>query len=266
MELQQTRELAEQIARRAGEAVMQHWLTPLEEITKANIHDIVTVGDKASEAVIVPALRELFPDHHIVSEEGGGTDLNSHAAEYYWFIDPIDGTTNFAHGIPHFAVSMAMTDRERNPLVSVVYNPVFNECFTAARGHGATLNGRRLQVTTIERLQQGVLGSGFSTHKEKALENLRYWQTFMMNVRDLRRFGSATLDICYVAAGRLDGFWEANINPWDVLPGALCVMEAGGQVSDYSGGMTRLVTGAEVVASNGRIHSAMLDILNDRTE
>jgi len=261
MDLQKVRATAESIARDAGEVLMRHWMKPHTEVTKKNIYDIVTDGDKASEAVIVAALREAFPDHHIVSEEGGGTDLSAHEADYYWYIDPIDGTTNFAHNLPHFSISIALAGRDRVPLVGVVLNPVTGEMFSAARGHGATLGGEPIRVTNTPALDQALLATGFSTDKQAALEAIAHWRAMIARARDLRRLGSAALDLCYVACGRLDGFWESDIHGWDVQAGILIVDEAGGKTSDYSGGTEKLYTGKEVLASNGHIHEAMLDVL-----
>ncbi len=264
MDLQQIRQTAERVARQAGDVLMRYWAQPHTETTKRNIYDIVTEGDKASEAVIVAALRERFPDHHIVSEEGGGTDLSGGTSDYFWYIDPVDGTTNFAHNLPYFSVSIALTDPALNPLVGVVYNPVTRELFSAARGFGTTLDGAPVRVSTTDRLDRALFASGFSSDKTRARENMRYWEQFMTRSRDLRRLGSAALDMCYVASGRLDGFWETGINSWDVLAGILCVQEAGGTATDFAGQTTECYTGANVVTSNGRLHAAMLDILNDR--
>lgn len=266
MDLAQVRATAEAIALQAGEVLREIRLQPLTETTKANIYDIVTEGDRASEAVIVPALRAAFPEHAIVSEEGGGTMTASEAAaaDYVWYIDPVDGTTNFAHGIPHFAVSIALADRERNPLVGVVLDPVSNELFSAARGQGTTLNGYPIRVAKTSALERAVLGSGFPTDKQRALENIPTWQAFVLKARDLRRFGSASLDLCYVASGRFDGFWESGIHEWDVLAGLLCIQEAGGMTTDFAGGTARLYTGEQIVASNGTLHPAMLDVLNSQ--
>lgn len=262
MNMQDARATAETIARTAGDTLMQYWLQPLAVETKRNIYDLVTDGDRASEAVIVAALREAFPDHHIVSEEGGGTDLSAREADYFWYIDPVDGTTNFAHNLPYFSVSIALADRERRPQAGVVFNPVTGELFSAARGHGATLNGQPIHVAPTESLDQALLTTGFPTDKQAALDLIPQWQAMLVRTRDLRRFGSAALDLCYVAAGRLDGFWENGINAWDVLGGIIIVEEAGGRVSDYAGGTAQLYTGKQVLATNGRIHDAVLEVIN----
>lgn len=265
MNLQDIRTTVETIAREAGAACMQYWLQPKSEQTKANIYDIVTAGDKAAEAVIVPALREAFPEHRIVSEEGGGADAGADDAEYFWYIDPIDGTTNFAHNLPFFSVSIALSDRDKRPLVGVVYNPALNEMFSAARGHGATLNGRPLQVTDTTDIGQCLLATGFPSDKEVAMSWNESWTAMMMQARDVRRFGSAALDLAFVASGRIDGFWEGDVNAWDVQAGLLLVEEAGGRISDFNGEHgPRLYEGKAVVASNGPVHEAILAVVKGR--
>jgi myo-inositol-1(or 4)-monophosphatase len=263
VDLQSIRAAVEAIAMRAGEAVMPYFNQPHQEVTKSNIYDVVTEGDKASEAVIIPALQAAFPDHAILSEEGGSGLVAVGQADYCWHVDPIDGTTNFATNLPLFSISVALADRALNPLVGVVYNPVYHEMFSAAKGHGTTLNGQPIRVTRTDELSRAVLSTGFS-YQRHTLEdnNLKAWETMLMSARDLRRLGSAALDLCFVAAGRLDGYWERNIHSWDCLAGVLCVTEAGGAASDYSGGTAKLHTGEELVATNGLIHQDVLRMLN----
>jgi myo-inositol-1(or 4)-monophosphatase len=196
-----------------------------------------------------------------VAEEGGGSGASAEEAEYFWYIDPVDGTTNFANNIPYFAVSIAMADRHMNPLVGVVLNPVYNELFSAARGYGATLNGKTLHVSSAETLNKSILCTGFPYSRVTNPDNnLNRWANFLPRVRDLRRFGSAALDLCFVAAGRFDGYWESWLNPWDCMAGMICVLEAGGTITDYSGG-TKNLNGSQLVVSNGRIHAQMLDVI-----
>ena len=262
MDLQAIRVAVEAVARAAGEAVMQYYEQPHHETTKSNIYDVVTEGDRASEAVIVRALRELFPQYPIVSEEGGGGDDDA-SAEYAWYVDPVDGTTNFANNIPFFSISIALAARDLTPVVGVVYNPVYHELFSAARGCGATFNGRPMHVSRQTELSHAVLSSGFPTQRHTLADNnLPQWQAMLMASRDLRRFGSAALDLSFVAAGRLDGFWEKHIHSWDCLAGLLLVQEAGGRTTDYGGGTAQLYTGAEIVATNGLIHERVLEVLN----
>src|SRR5215213_1704689 len=236
MDLQQIRADVESIARSAGEVVMGFWSRPLTEMTKSSIFDIVTEADKASEALIVTSIKAAFPDHHIVGEEGGGTGAPAEEASYFWAIDPIDGTINFAHKLPLFGISIAMSDRDMRPLVGAVYNPVYDEMFSAARGYGATLNGQPIHVTPTDQLEQAVLATGFPPIKGRALENLAQWAKFMGRARDMRRLGTVALELAFISAGRLDGLWEPHLNSWDVTAGLLLVQEAGGMTTDYSGG------------------------------
>lgn len=262
LDLRAVQSTAADIARRAGAVLREAFDTPHQENTKATSIDIVTEADVASEALIVQALESAYPEHHIVGEEGGGSGTAIEKAAYRWYVDPLDGTTNFASNIPFFSVSLALADRERRPLVGVVYNPIMEELFTAARGQGAFLNGRKLHVSASDSLIRSVLVTGFPYDKATNPDNnLAEWNAFLVQVRGLRRMGSAALDLCYVAAGRFDGMWEQRLNSWDMLAGLLCVEEAGGRASDYQGAMEMLYSGQQVVATNGRIHNAMLEIL-----
>lgn len=261
MDLQTTRKIATEIALQAGAELMRFFDQPHQEATKQNFFDIVTEGDKASEAIIVAALHRAFPDHHVVAEEGGGSGAPADHAEYRWYIDPLDGTTNYANNIPYFSVSMALADRNNTPLVGVVYNPVHRELFTAAHGLGAALNDKTLHVSSTDSLSKAILCTGFPyTRATNEDNNLREWGAFLPIVRDLRRFGSAALDLCFVAAGRFDGFWEGHLNPWDCMAGILCVREAGGIVTDYSGGEANLL-GAELIASNQQLHPQIKEVI-----
>jgi myo-inositol-1(or 4)-monophosphatase len=261
MNLQVFRGIATGIAQQAGAELMLYYNQPHQEQTKQNAFDITTEGDSASEKLIVQALLEHFPDHHIQGEEGGGQGAPAEDAEYFWYIDPIDGTSNFASDIPFFSVSIALADRSGTPLVGVVFSPVWRELYSAARGQGATLNGELLHVSDIRELKSAMLCSGFPYDKATNPDNnLNRWAAFLPLVRGLRRFGSAALELAWVAAGRLDGYWEGPLNRWDYLAGALLVQEAGGSVTDYQGGNDYLHTG-QVVASNGHLHPAMLEII-----
>jgi myo-inositol-1(or 4)-monophosphatase len=250
----------EAVALRAGDEVMRHFRQPIAQWTKANPNDVVTEADHASEAIILPALRDLLPGAAILSEESGA----SGAAEgLRWVVDPIDGTANFAAGLPHFSISIALTDGPHNPLLGLVYDPFVREMFSAVRGGGAFLNGAPVRVTTTPALEQAMLISGFSTDLERARRQWRHWQALMGQTRALRRLGSAALDMAYVAAGRADAFWELHIQPWDVMAGLLLVQEAGGHTTDLSGGPTRLYSGDEVIVSNGLLHAPLLAALAD---
>jgi myo-inositol-1(or 4)-monophosphatase len=262
LDLTYVQTVAENIARDAGKVLMNFFEQPHQEQSKSNFADIVTEGDKASEAVIVKALTEAFPDHHIVGEEGGGMGAPAETATYFWYVDPLDGTTNFANNIPLFAVSMALADRERRPLVGVVYDPNADEMFSAVTGKGATLNGKPLRVSDAPNLSRAVLATGFPYDVTISDNNLREWAAFSLVTRSMRCYGSAALHLCWTAAGRFDGYWEQYINLWDYLAGALCVLEAGGTVTDYEG-KEAYYKDKKVIASNGRIHSEMLGVIQN---
>ena len=261
LDLQAVRANAEAIARQAGIATLEHFGKPHHETTKVNIFDVVTEGDKASEAVILAALRAASP-YPIVSEESG-RDAGVEAAEYAWYVDPIDGTTNYASNLPFFSISIALARRDMTPVVGVVYNPYYDEMFSAAEGSGATLNGKPIHVKETPVIERAVLSTGFSYRRHDTDDNnLRQWTAMLMRCRDMRRFGSAALDSAFVAGGRLDGYWEKGINAWDCLAGIVCVREAGGKATDYSGGTGRLYTGEELVLTNGLLHDTVLEIIN----
>ena len=262
MNLQVIRGTVTGIAHQAGAIVLQHYNQPHLEETKASVFDIVTDADKAPEKLIVDALCEHFPGHHIVGEEGGGMGAPADEADYFWFIDPIDGTINFANNIPFFSISIALTDRDLKPLVGVVLNPVSNELFSAAAGQGATRNGESIHVSAAPMLESAILCTGFpyDVPSQKRI-NVEPFVEFLSQTRGMRRFGSAALDLSFVACGRLDGWWENRLNPWDCMAGILIVREAGGKVTDYSGGEARL-DGKELIASNGHLHEAMRAVIH----
>lgn len=251
------------IARGAGEIILRHFAAPIPTTLKSSRIDIVTAADTETEAYIVRELLRRFPDHHIVGEEGGGQGAAAASAPYHWFVDPIDGTVNFASKLPHFCTSIALTTSDRQPLLGVIHDPTRGELFTAVRGGGAQLNGRPLRVTPTADLVDAVITSGFPYDKHTNPDNnLKEWSAFLTKIRGERRLGSAALDLCYVAAGRLDGYWEKNLKPYDALAGMLLVREAGGIVTDYCGGPDpQREDLGRYVASNGRLHAAMLEVL-----
>lgn len=251
------------IVRGAGDIVMRHFAQPVATSRKSSRIDIVTEADKESEAYIVKELVARFPAHHIVGEEGGGQGAPAAQAAYHWFVDPIDGTVNFASKLPHFCISIALATADREPLLGVIYDPTRNELFAATRGGGATLNGNALRVTETAELVDAVITSGFPYDKHTNPDNnLKEWTAFLTRIRGERRLGSAALDLCYVAAGRLDGYWEKDLKPYDAMAGLLIVREAGGVVTDYAGGARpQREDRGRYVASNGVIHDAMLAVL-----
>jgi myo-inositol-1(or 4)-monophosphatase len=263
MELNHALDVVAAIARGAGEIIMRHFAAPIPTTSKTSRIDIVTAADKEAEVFIVRELRARFPDHHIVGEEGGGQGAPAATAPYLWFVDPIDGTVNFASKLPHFCTSIALATPDRDPLLGVVYDPTRNELFTAIRGGGAHLNSRQLQVTGTAELIDAVITSGFPYDKHTNPDNnLKEWAAFLVEIRGERRFGSAALDLAYVAAGRFDGYWEKDLKLYDVMAGLLLVREAGGVVTDYEGGpRPQQHERGRYVASNGRIHDAMLRVL-----
>ena len=230
---------AVEMARAAGEVLLERFEGALAVTSKSSARDLVTDADRAAEALIVGRIRERFPEHGIVAEEGGAAEPGPGAGT--WIIDPLDGTTNFAHGLPHFAVSIALYGPE-GARVGVVHDPIRGETFFASRGGGAWLEGprrpdRRLHVTACPRLEDALLATGFSYRRaETGRDNLAELAAVLPQVRCVRRAGSAALDLAYVAAGRVDGFWEHDLSPWDTAAGALLVEEAGGVVERIDGG------------------------------
>lgn len=254
------------IARAAGEIILRHFAAPIPTTSKTSRIDIVTAADTEVEAFIARELLQRFPDHHLVGEEGGGQGAKRAGAPYLWFVDPLDGTVNFASKFPHFCTSIALTTPDRRPLLGVTYDPTRGELFTAVRGGGARLNGRPLHVTATAELAEALLVSGFPYDKHTRPDNnAAEWSAFVRRTRGERRTGSAALDLAYVAAGRFDGYWEMGLKPWDLMAGVLLVTEAGGTVTDYTGQPEPQQREADwrVVASNGPLHAAMLQVLRE---
>jgi len=245
-------EVAVSAARAGGSALLEQRRTGYRVQFKGEI-DLVTNADRRSERTVVSILQSHFPDHQILAEEGstGGS-----SPRYRWIVDPLDGTTNFAHGYPHYAVSIAL-EIAGSLAVGAVYDPNLDEMFHAQAGAGAFLNGQPINVSNTDQVLRSLLCTGFPYDRSLLNGSLRHWQYFARRAQGVRRDGSAALDICYVAAGRFDAFWEDHLFPWDVAAAALIVQEAGGMVTDY-GGSTMDLLGGEVVASNGHIHPAML--------
>jgi myo-inositol-1(or 4)-monophosphatase len=250
--------LAERLARAAGKVQRERYETGVRIGTKSAAIDLVTEVDHACEALMVETLRAERPDDAVLAEEGRGQDRAD--AVWRWIIDPLDGTTNYAHGYPRFCVSIGVEHRGVRS-VGVVYDPLLEELYTAVRGKGSFLNGRRLRVSEETELGRSLVATGFAYDvRESTSDNLDHFAAFVKNARAVRRDGSAALDLCYLAAGRFDGFWELQLHPWDVAAGFLIVEEAGGRVSDRAGGPPPR-SGRDTVASNGHIHAAMLALL-----
>ena len=232
--------------------------------------DLVTVADRTAEKLIRTRLGEVFPEHGIYGEEGTRERMEG---EFRWYVDPLDGTTNFAHGFPQFCVSMgletARPERGRSKagedgtlVAGVIYDPMRDELFTAERGRGAQLNGKPMQVSRIAELAEALLATGFPSRKRHASPNIHFYQEFTLRSHGVRRAGSAALDLAYVACGRLEAFWEFNLNPWDTAAGILLVEEAGGRVTDFAGAHFRLDSD-EILASNGLIHDELVGFFDD---
>lgn len=227
------------------------------ETKEGEERNLVSDIDKASERKIIEIIRRRFPAHAILAEEGGGTSADS---EYTWVIDPLDGTTNYLHGVPIYCVSIGL-ERNGEVVAGAIYDPNHDELFTAEKGSGAFANGKRLKVSEANTLISSLLVTGFpydiATHPGDAVNHFVH---FLMEAQGIRRLGSAALDLAYVAAGRLDGFWEVNLHPWDMAAGVLLVKEAGGNVTNFDG-KTIDIYGRKVLASNGLIHQTMLKVL-----
>lgn len=261
LDLHAALQAAEACAREAGTLQRELLRRPLH-VTYKGPTDIVTEADKQSEALIVRGLLDAFPDHHIVGEEGGGMGAPADSASYRWYIDPVDGTTNFARRIPHFAVSIGLAGPDGLPLVGIVYQPILDECFTAVRGSGAFLNGEPIRVSTVSAISGALLASGFPYDSwTNPHNNTEEWAASIMRSQGVRCTGSAALDLCWVATGRLDGYWERALNAWDYMAGALIVTEAGGRITDFHGGTATVYQGREIAASNGSIHDDLLAVL-----
>jgi myo-inositol-1(or 4)-monophosphatase len=248
------------IARDAGALVREGFGSVTRVDFKGAVNPVTQV-DQDVEDFILARLRAAFPDDAILGEESGQS--GDATGMPHWFVDPIDGTNNFAHGVPHFCISIALRSWDE-VVVGSVYDPLKDEMFAAYRGGGVTLNGRRVRVSTVDRLADAFLATGFPyTRRVAAFNNVQLLDHFLRRSQGVRRMGSAALDMAYVACGRFDGFWEPQLSPWDVSAGALLVEEAGGRMSDFGGGTSRLLTGEEVIASNSRIHDEMLTVIRD---
>jgi myo-inositol-1(or 4)-monophosphatase len=252
-----TLNIAVRAARAAGDIIIRH-VDRIDELTvsKKQRNDFVTEVDRMAESEVIRILRRSFPRHGILAEESGRQDGDDNL----WIIDPLDGTTNFLHGFPQFAVSIALMHKSRLEQ-AVVYDPMRQELFLATRGSGATLNGRRIRVSRRKGLDGALLGTGFPFKASQDFDTyLAVFRQFMQSTAGIRRPGSASLDLAYVAAGRLDGMWETDLKIWDIAAGALLIREAGGIVGDLAGGDSYLDSG-NLLAANPRVFHAMLETL-----
>jgi myo-inositol-1(or 4)-monophosphatase len=248
-------EVAMEAARAAAVVVRADFERPKEVSYKGEV-DLVTESDRKSEAIIVGLLRKHFPDHAIVAEEG--SEGAAAGAKYCWYVDPIDGTTNFVHGYPCVGISIGLLENGE-PIAAAVMNPIAGELFTAAQGKGTCLNGKPVHVSPVKRLAESLVVTGFPTDQRKKSINMDFYWEFTLRSHGVRRDGSAALDLCSVACGRLESFWEFGLKSWDTAAGILLVTEAGGTVTDISGGPFH-PGGPEMIASNGLIHEEMKQV------
>ena len=255
------------IAREAGALLLQYFHQGLKIEYKGDA-DLVTAADRASETLIRERIAKQFPSHDVLGEEQG---LNNLGGDYRWYVDPLDGTTNFAHGYPVFCVSLALehqavedrsAGRRGQRIAGVVYDPTRDELFTAGQGRGAHLNGKPIQVSKIVQLKECLVATGFPSQKRHKNPNIFFYHQITLRTHGVRRAGSAALDLCNVACGRFDGFWEFNLNPWDTAAGVLIVEEAGGKVSRFDGSPFELDS-RETLATNGLVHDALVQEFQD---
>jgi myo-inositol-1(or 4)-monophosphatase len=248
-----------QVAREAGGVLIDR-LGSAQVSNKGDI-DLVTEADLASEELIIEKIRSHYPQHGILAEESGeAVIVRSGRSDWKWIIDPLDGTTNYAHGYPCFCVSIAV-ERAGSIEIGVVYDPLRDEMFAAERGHGATLNDRRIRVSTVEDLNRAMVCTGFPYNVRERPDFARDFANFTMQAQAVRRDGSAALDLAYVACGRFDGFWEDGLSPWDTAAGLLLIEEAGGRVTDFHDAPLDIYT-KKVLASNGLVHDVMMRVLD----
>jgi len=251
-------QIIELIARQAGD-VLREGFGNVRHVQQKGVIDLVTEFDRRAEEIIVPAIQKEFPSHAILAEESGH---NHTVSEYQWVIDPLDGTTNFAHGIPIFSVSIALLKND-SPIVGVAYDPLRDEMFSAEAGQGASLNQRPIHVSARTELGQAVLSTGFPYDvRTNPQNNFTQFVQFQLRTQAVRHLGSAALDCAWTAIGRIDGYWEFGVKPWDVGAGALLVREAGGRVTAVDG-VEDFMSSATILVSNGLLHEQMLQVLDE---
>ena len=256
MDSERDLKFSEKVARKAGKLLKENFDVSRKVHYKGTV-DLVTNFDRQSQGLICQELSSRFPGHDFLAEEGINEQRGS---EYCWIIDPLDGTTNYAHHFPVFSVSIALEYR-KEIILGVVYDPMRDEMFSAFKGGGAFLNGKKVKVSSINVLNQSLLATGFPYDiRETEVNNIDHFSNFALRTQAVRRCGSAALDLCYVGCSRFDGFWELKLHPWDVAAGSLIVQEAGGVVSDFKNGSLNIF-GTEVLASNGKIHEEMINVL-----
>jgi len=251
-------DLAIQLARDAGD-ILKHYASRDKHVEFKGLANLVTIADKESEALIIRGIQQSYPDHAILAEESGITDSGARGA-VRWIIDPLDGTTNFAHQYPFYCVSIGI-EESGVMTAGAVYDPCRDEMFSGARGAGAFVNGERLQVSDVDQLSHALLLTGFPYDFREHIDiPIGQFRGFLMESQAVRRGGSAALDLCHMAAGRCDGFWELKLQPWDTAAGSVIAEEAGARITNFSGGLFSIYK-PEILASNGRIHAEMAEVL-----
>jgi len=251
-------EFAIELARAAGE-VLKHYMSREKRVELKGRANLVTIADKEAEALIIGLIQQRYPNHAILAEESGSSGPAS-ATEGKWIIDPLDGTTNFAHQYPFFSVSIGFEQAGRM-VCGAVYDPWRDEMFSGARGLGSFVNGVRMQVSDVESLRSALIMTGFAYNfRDRLRHAMSQFEAFLVESQAVRRGGSAALDMCYTALGRVDGFWEMDLQPWDTAAGVVILEEAGGRVTDFSGGEFSIY-GNQMIASNGRLHEEMMRVL-----
>jgi len=251
-------ETAVDIAREAGSLLANYFERRVAFELKGDF-DLVTEADRASERLVIERLRSHFPQHSILAEEGGGHESPS---EYRWYVDPLDGTTNFAHSFPMFNVTLGL-ERAGEMIAGVIYDPMRREMFSAEQGAGAFLNNHRIRISGCKRLEDSLASTGFPSRKRHQNVNIHFYHQMAMASHGVRRTGSAAIDLAYVACGRLDAFWEFGLKPWDMAAGTLIVREAGGAVSDMKGVPHNVNTSEHLLADNGALHGPVLELFDE---
>ena len=252
----QFRKVATQAALKGGE-IVQRCRGRVKRVVYKGVVNLVTEADRLSEDAIIEIIRKNFPEHNILTEESKGYEKES---DYKWIIDPLDGTTNYAHGFPVYCISIAL-EKEGEIILGVVYNPVLDELFVAEKDRGVFLNGKKIHVSTQRDLSKSLLATGFPYDiRESQVNNLDHFKNFALKAQAIRRAGAAALDLCYLAKGIFDGFWELKLSPWDTAAGSLMVKEAGGKVTDFSGKRFSIYQ-KNILATNGKIHTQMITVL-----
>ena len=257
MDIESIQQVGIKAAYRAGR-VLNHHFGQLEQVNKKGAIDLVTIADIDSEKTIIDTIQAKFPDHTILAEESGLAQGDAHAT---WIIDPLDGTTNYVHGLGIFAVSIAFA-KENRIVMGIVFNPITGELFTAIDGQGSKLSNHPIHVSDTETVSDSLLVTGFPyTMKNDEEKLIRRFSRCLADAQGVRRMGSAALDLCYVACGRFDGYWEENLKPWDTAAGMLIARESGGVVTEFNAEPFQ-IENDQILATNGKIHQEMIALLN----